>query len=600
MGIAYLDGKRLTKAVVAAAQRVLDVQERLNNINVFPVADGDTGTNMAMTLKWVADGAINFGESSLDSLSACLAQSALEGARGNSGAILAQFFQGLADGFQGSRQVGVDGFAASAEKAVDYAEQAIEHPVEGTILTVMRAWSDHLQQIRHKAGDFLSLIEASCAAAMIALQETPAKLRVLAKAGVVDAGAQGFVNMLEGVVTFMKTGEINWDATPLDRSTALARAKGTGDEIRFRFCSECLLYGNDLDAKAVRRSIADLGDSMIVAGNPRTIKIHIHTDDPEELFRRVAAFGTVSNRKTEDMRAQQANHFASHEPGIALIADSSCDLPARWLIQHGVRVIPVQVTFGSKTYEDRVTITPEEVYRLMAEHDHPPRTSQPVPAAFRKAYNMAAENHDQALAIYVASSLSGTYQAGLAAAREVAGLHIEVIDSKSVAGAAGLLVKVAAEAIAEGCNLEQVRDRVLNARRYAKIFVSLPSLDHLVRGGRIGKMRGWLARLLHLVPILSFDENGKVFGAAKTRPGQASWRKVVALVVKQARGLQGLRFLVCHAAAPEAAAFMAQALQTRFGLEQVDVLQVSPTVGAHVGLGVAAIAMIGFPHGDAP
>ena len=596
MGIAYLDGKRLTKALVAAAQRVIDVRERLNNINVFPVPDRDTGTNMAMTLRWVADDAMNASEPGLGAMSARIAESALEGARGNSGAILAQFFQGLADGFRGKRQVGLDGFALSTKKAVAFAEQAIENPVEGTILSVMRAWSDHLQNAWGQTEDFRSLMVSACEAAQKALRETTEKMAVLAKAGVVDAGAQGFVNMLEGIINFIDTGQVDWEPGGLAEQAPVVLINTAPEEITFRYCTECLLHGKEMDLVAVRKAISAMGDSMIVAGNGQTIKVHIHTNEPQTLYASLGAFGRVVNQKAEDMLAQQESHFARHGSGIALIADSSCDLPARWLIQHGVRVVPVQVTFGNKSYVDRVTITPEEVYRLMEEHDHAPRTSQPMPAAFRRAYQMAAENNDQAIAIYVGSSLSGTYQAGLAAARDADGISIEVIDSKSVAGAAGLLVKVAAEAIAEGCNLEQVRDRVLTARDHAKIFVSLPSLDHLIRGGRVGKMRGRIARLFNLVPILSFDQDGKVYGAAKTRPGPAAWRKVLDLVVKQARGLHKLRFLVCHAAAPDAADFLARSLEAEFGLEQVDILQVSPTVGAHVGLGAAAVAMLGFPE----
>jgi len=596
MGIAYLNGARLKAGVIAAAQRILDVQERLNAINVFPVPDGDTGTNMALTMKSVADGAINAGDLALAPMTSNLAESALMGARGNSGAILAQFFQGLAEAFGEKNKVGPDDFATGVGTAVSRAEQAIENPTEGTILSVMRSWARHLEDYRHQATDLAELLKSAFSVAVHALERTPKQLAVLEKAGVVDAGAQGFVDMLDGINRYLDTGELSeWLPRVVDQRDLSEMTLSTED-IPFGYCTECLVEGEGLNRNAIKAAISELGNSMIVAGSAKKVRIHIHTDEPERLFEIARSFGTVSRTKADDMRAQHRDHV-SKQGDIALITDSSCDLPSEWLITHGVRVVPVNLAVGDRVYLDRVEITSREIYRLMAETNEPISTSQPSPGAFAKTYAMAAEKYRQGLALYVSGALSGTHAAGVAAAKLQDELELEVIDTRGIAGMVGLLVQVAAEAISEGCDLAEVKRRVLAAREHTHIFVSLQSLDYMIRSGRVKNWQGRIAKWLNLVPIISLNKKGAAKPCGKAKPGLQARKKVMKLVAKQARGLRDLRFLICHAGAPEDAAWYETALCETYGLDGVDILEVSPTIGVHVGLGTAAVTMLGFPEG---
>lgn len=165
MPVNYIDGPRLKHATVAAAQRLIQMQEHLNNINVFPVPDSDTGTNMALTMRSVAEGALNCNEESVHAVSLALADSALMGARGNSGAILAQFFQGLSEGFQGQSRSDMQGFAHAVQHAAKLAREAIAEPREGTILTVIQDWAKHIHETWEKFSDFPGLIDSSLHAA---------------------------------------------------------------------------------------------------------------------------------------------------------------------------------------------------------------------------------------------------------------------------------------------------------------------------------------------------------------------------------------------------------------------------------------------------
>jgi len=597
MAIAYVDGKRFRKAIVAAAQRLLEVQERLNRINVFPVPDGDTGTNMALTLKSIADSALDAGDATLGDLSESLADRALLGARGNSGAVLAQFFQGVAASFSGRRSVDVQSFAAAMEKAVSQADSAFVQPVEGTILSVMRAWASHLKKAAPKVGDFTTLWKGGLDAAERALKHTPEQLEVLARAGVVDAGAQGFYDMLQGVQAFMESGQLemaHWQEGVASPDTAVLEEVAL--DLDRPFCTECLVQGTRLDAKALRTALGALGDSLIVAGNASKLRIHIHTDVPEKVFAEVGKRGRISHKKADDMREQSRDRLQNPSK-FALITDSSCDLPPEFLIRHNIRVVPLNLYVGSKTYLDRITITSDELYDMMASRDLGAKTSQPSPLAFSQAYALAAEQHDRGLALLLSNALSGTYQAGLSAAMQEKRIQVEVWDSRTIAGGLGFLVELAANAVAEGCDREEVLRRLEIARPHVGLAVSLQTMKYLRRSGRVNRLRGWLATVLNLVPIVGLDEVGKAKILGKAKPGAKSREKLFHLVAAVAADCADFKMRVIHAGAAEQAQELAERFQSHLGIEAIEVLPVSPTLGSHFGPGTVAVTWMAFPPG---
>ena len=208
MKIAYLDGVRLYRVLYAGIQSLLDEQDYLNKINVFPVPDGDTGTNMAFTLMGVIEHIQPHSRLDLNELSDIVADAALDNARGNSGVIMAQFFQGLSMGLKPFAEVNTSQFAAATKVAVDESYTALMNPVEGTILSVIRAWSESFIEASKSSPDFQKVWRISLKEAQKALEYTPEQLKVLKDAGVVDAAGRGFVCILEGVMNFMNTGNI--------------------------------------------------------------------------------------------------------------------------------------------------------------------------------------------------------------------------------------------------------------------------------------------------------------------------------------------------------------------------------------------------------
>lgn len=597
MPINFLNGIRLKNAVVAGAQRVIQMQEQLNNINVFPVADGDTGTNMALTMRSIADGALNNHDDSVHEMSRIVADSALMGARGNSGAILAQFFQGLAEGFDGQRRATIQEFGRAVERAAVCAREAIADPQEGTILTVIHDWAQAIKSYRERAGDFADLFKQSLQAATQSLQDTPKKLKILSKAGVVDAGAQGFVHMLEGVQHFLEAGKVERLAGAVTFfGNKRAKVEDAAEDITFQFCTEALIVGEGIDRGALREQLRPLGNSMIVAGSDRRVKVHIHTNDPQKVFNIASSYGALQNTKADDMRQQ---HTRAHGKNgdlktLALITDSSCDLPGDEFIRRHIHVVPVVVNFGEESFVDKVTMTDRDFYKMLSASRHHPKTSQPAPADFQEIFKQAAESFQQGLAVILSGGLSGTLQAAQTAARMMQQqFKVEVIDSRAVTIALALIVREAATAIERGDSIEEVKRRVQWAVENTRIFISVETMEYLVRGGRVSKFRGVVARLLNLKPILTLTPQGKVEVAAKTIGGEHARKKMVELVCKAARGKKNLRFMVGHADAIETAGFYAAQIRRHFEVHEVPIVSVSPALGAHAGPGAAAIAFLG-------
>jgi uncharacterized protein len=594
--ITYLDGFRLKHSIIASAARVGQKQDELNEINVFPVADGDTGTNMAETMQSIADSAHDFEHDSFAEMSSAIADSALEGARGNSGVILAQFFQGLADKVVGKKRVLPHEFAHAVEGAVTSAESAVSHPKEGTILTVMRDWAAHIKEHALVKNDYVDLLKGALARARVSLANTPKKLQVLRKAGVVDAGAQGFVHILEGMQEFLENGKLA--AMSIGSQvieTIRHHTHHTEDAVLFQYCTQCLILGEEINRDHIKAQLTPLGDSLIVIGSRNKARIHIHSDHPQQVFEIAAKHGQVLRTKTEDMRAQLKKRAGmADRSGIALLTDSTCDLPEEVLKQYQVRVAPVYLKIKDKTFIDRVEIQPEEFYKLYAASGGDISTSQPSTAGFAKLFQEAAISHRSIISIHISRQLSGTLNGAQVAARSLKeSLLFNIIDAQSTSVGLGLIVQEAARMISRGLTHQQVVEKVNEAITRLRFFVSIPSLKQLTKSGRVPKMKGWMGELLHIKPVISFDHEGKVVEAAKVFGLAAVREKVFDLAARHAATLKNPRFGIAHVMNRPLADSYRNRLIDRFKTDDIFITAASPALGAHVGFGACGIAIVG-------
>jgi DegV family protein with EDD domain len=591
-GIRYLDGRRLRRAMIAGAAFVTDRAEPLNKINVFPVPDGDTGTNMAITLGRIAERASQISVRHARQAALQIADEAVAGARGNSGAILAQFLTGFAEAVPDEPRIESEAFGRAVLTGSDSARAAIQRPQEGTILTVLREWAQHLAGKALHLRDFADLLADSLKAAKDSLSRTPEKMALLKKSGVVDAGAQGFVFMLEGIVKYIREAARGTIPEP-PAATKAATFDRSPDTILFRYCTEALVEGGALDRALIRRSIALLGDSLVIAGSSSRMRVHVHTNEPEAVFAKLGEYGSVVQTKMEDMRHQHELRFEKNREGrVAIVTDSACSLPESLIEELNIQVVPLRVHFGTENYLDGVTIKPAEFYGRFAVSSEFPRTSQPPPADFRQVYESLARHHASIVSIHLSSGLSGTFQAAVAAARGIPETEILRVDSKNAAIGEGLIVRAAAEAIAKGATAAEAVSAAESAAARVRFFVTAPTVEHLVRGGRLSGTRGFLARLLGVLPVLTVDREGKAAAVAKAVGHTAAVRKMMRLLFEVAGEGTGQRFAVAHADEPEAAEILAREIRGHYPSSDVMVLECSPVIGAHAGPGALGVAVL--------
>ena len=591
-GIRYVDGRRLRRAMVAGARFVTDRAEPLNRINVFPVPDGDTGTNMAITLTRIAHRAALGTEREARAAAVAIADEAVAGARGNSGAILAQFLTGFSEGFPEKGRIDTGDFGRAAVRGAESARAAIQRPQEGTILTVLKDWASAVAERAAHVRDFAVLMAESADAARASLARTPEMLASLKKAGVVDAGAQGFVYLLEGIVRYIRDAARKAIPEP-PPDVAAATFDRSPESIMFRFCTEALLEGVSLDRDAVRRKVALLGDSLVIAGGAARMRVHVHTNEPELVFSQLATLGAVAQTKVEDMRKQHEQRFDRNRASrVAIVTDSACDLPDAILEELEIHFVPLRVHFGMENALDRVTIRTSEFYERFAIEKQYPKTSQPPSADFRQLYESLAEHHGSIVSIHLSGALSGTFQAAINASRGIEDTEILEVDSRNASIAEGLVVKAAAEAVRAGASAAEAAQVARDAATRVRLYVAVPTIEHLVRGGRVSAGKGRVARFLGLLPVLTIGADGKAASAGMAFGYRAAVRKMMKRLFAAARPGEGNRFGVVHGNALPEAESLARKIRERFPSSDVMILECSPVLGAHGGPGALGVAVL--------
>lgn len=313
-----IDAGTMAKLFLAGAKNLESKKEWINELNVFPVPDGDTGTNMTLTIMSAAKevaALLDAGNLDMQSLCKAISSGSLRGARGNSGVILSQLFRGFTKGVKEYDKITIPVLAAAFEKAVETAYKAVMKPKEGTILTVAKGASIKARELADSGEkDMAKFLEQVIARADEVLEQTPDMLPVLKQAGVVDSGGQGLMQVLKGVYDAYMGKEI--DLTLSDISTSHAGSKASGAnidaqanaEIKFGYCTEFIIMLNkvfnikaELDFKAYLESI---GDSIVVVADEDVVKVHVHTNDPGLAIQKALKYGALSNMKIDNMRLE--------------------------------------------------------------------------------------------------------------------------------------------------------------------------------------------------------------------------------------------------------------------------------------------------------
>ena len=599
--IVALDGLALADTLRAGIYRLFEKTDHINKINVFPVPDGDTGTNMSMTLSAVLAVLDREPVDHAGKLLLRAADAALDGARGNSGAILAQFLLGLGDSAGHLARIDVRGFVASVATGATYAHDALSQPREGTLLTVLREFSRASTALENEAHDFGRLFRDSLIGVRAALQRTTLQLDELRAANVVDAGALGFVEVLEGMSRFLDTGEMARVSAPVHSGEEIMVQASVATSQDFRYCTECLVTafeGADVDLRHLRERLGPVGASLVVSGSKRKAKVHVHVDDPEQVFRLAAEFGEIVAQKADDMRLQQRSSQHQRVQRVAVATDSGADIPDEFLERYGIHMVPARIHFGTRSYLDKVSLTPVEFYRELTRNPDHPKTSQPPPGDFRRTFEFLASHYEAVLSVNLTSRHSGTCNAAITAAQRVSaeGRPVRVVDSLNASTGEGLVAIAAAEAAARGDDLDAVERAARAAVSRTQTFALLKVVDFAVRGGRVPAIVGKVARLLRLNVILRTDSGGRVAAGGGLFGRHALRERFARFVVRRTRfdrSHERLRILVGHGDQPEAGAALLEDLQRRFGeaVEFAALTDMGPAVGVHGGPGTLIVAI---------
>jgi uncharacterized protein len=361
------------RRVISSAYASLEARrQEVNDLNVFPVADGDTGDNMAMTMRAVMEELDRFDKLDVDrvdrtELVQALARAALMGARGNSGVILSQIVRGAAEELASRSGELVDPVlvAAAFARAADAAYDSVRAPAEGTMLTVFREMAHSLtRQLAHLEADkqrlgrdvsderqdavLAEVLERAIEDGERAVARTPEQLDVLRESGVVDAGGHGLVLILAGVVAALRGG----DVPEIAHQEAPRRSLPHHEDSRFRYCTNFIVAGSGLSSRDFLPRLEGLGDSVLVVGDEATLKVHVHTDTPEAAVALFEGVGAVTNLDVADMRKQMAERDARLAAGrTGVVAVAAGDGLERLFAELGADVVPGGETLNPSTYE---------------------------------------------------------------------------------------------------------------------------------------------------------------------------------------------------------------------------------------------------------
>lgn len=592
MKVAIVDGPSVGRALIAGAHSLMERSSELNKINVFPVPDGDTGTNMASTVEVVLTTLPEPAPREVGRVLDIAAHSMLSSSRGNSGAILAQFMLGLASELRDDAVVTVERFARASVVAAQKAKHALREPKEGTILTVLEDWAHALHARAQKTQDFLRAFLHAGKIARASCDTTKNILPEMKRAHVVDAGAKGFVHILEGIETFLRTGSIprtHPSGVPVATQSALHIEGPVGD---LRFCTEALIAAPSISLDTLREAVAAYGDSVVVAGDESICRIHVHTSRPGELFDYLDTLGAVSAHKVDDMLLQE-RIAARSERRCAIVVDSACDLPEADRLKYGVERVPLILFTNKKARCDGEGFDLKRLHWRMAnDPDLTISTSQPAEAAFERAFSIALSTADEVVYLGFSAALSGTFEAGRRAAERFGSL-VRCVDGREVTAGYGLLARKAAELAETGADAATIAGAIENWRKKLLLYVSVPNLTSLIRTGRLSGVKGLVLTKLGIRPVISPNEEGKAVSGGMYIGERHGVRKLVAILKKKLPPGARASVLISHVDALQEAEKLRGAIaQYLVPAGTIDIIQMGPLLASLAWLGAVGIAVL--------
>ncbi|MBF2346095.1 DegV family EDD domain-containing protein [Listeria seeligeri] len=578
---------RLLQGMLNGAREVISKKDELNRINVFPVADGDTGSNLASLMQAIIDNVAQKDYSTKELLDE-VASAALIGARGNSGMIFAQYLNAVAESYHHLEST-VEELVQAFQKAVNKAYDALLDPKEGTILSVMSAWSEALAENYTKEKSLHHSLLNAQEVAEKALANTQFQMPILKKNRLVDSGAKGFYYFIVGLTNAycekvaVISEMVEDDQEPIEHVET--------SKPLYRYCSEFIIKSPTATKQTIQTVLATKGDSLVIVGNEGQIKLHIHTNEPKEVLNLLAKYGTMTYQKVDDMRLQ---YDVTKKPRAktAIVTDSIADLPEEFLLTHQIHVLPMNILAEDESFLDKLTVGPTMIKEKMMQQVKM-STAQPTIRSVDALLSFLENKYEQVLIITVSAQLSGTYQLIKQRIKQknLASDWIHVIDSRLNSVAEGLLVKQAVELVEAGRTFEEITRQIEQTAKRSFIYVAVADLSPMVESGRIPRFLGKIAQKLSLFPIVSLDENGegKLIGVSFSQ--NQSMKKIIKKVTKLHHENQLEELAVTHVSSADKANDWGNQLQKLTG-QLSYIVDSSAAIAISAGIGSVAVAGI--------
>lgn len=585
------------KMIFTGGKQIIQNEDELNQLNVYPVPDGDTGSNMAALMRYVVSQQYptdNFGN-----LLTALADASLIGSCGNSGMILSAFFVGLAQlkSVAEKTTLTINEFTDCLSSGVRQAHRAVAHPVEGTILTVMQAWLTACLDKRASCSDFGSLFRATLPAAETALAQTEHQLPMLEANHVVDAGAFGFTRLLIGMEKALHDPakfDVHWEDHEIHHHHAAHHTHHT--ELAadaYQFCMETLLSGTHDNLSEAHQLLDGFCDSIVLNQSPSHIKAHVHTNDLMRCTNILKKFGTILHQKIDDIKIQWAiNERRKHK--VAIVTDSSADLPEDFRINAQIHSIPNQIRLNDDALLDRLTINLKTLYEQL-NHQVKATTAAPSAAIVSRYLHFLASHYESIIIVTLSSKLSSAHQLIKNQAEQVAhttGLKIDVVDSLNLAAGHGLLVMKAAKLLDQGAQHDEIITALNETRGKIRFYAAIDELKSMGQSGRLSKIMHKLADWGHVKPLLTVDNTGQMTMAGLALGRQKSWNKMTTVLQNFKKTANRYTLMISHTTTPENLRQFITQIEAVVGEKIRYICETAPSVGIHSGRGTLAFALL--------
>jgi DegV family protein with EDD domain len=588
MPLTQLNKHQLHGAILAGCQSVIKQKERLNQINVFPIADADTGDNMAST----ANAIIKFSSvhDTLKLTMNSVADAGILGARGNSGIIFSQFFNAWAEAISTETHLTMNCFSQLLLKSAHQVRSAIPNPVDGTLLTIIEAWASFTRErvitdcFDIAISELLPLLEKE-------VQKTASTLPVLKELDIVDAGALAFYYFISGFSHFLQHPE---QELCVDENTLLIKtdhpAIPSSKIPEYRYCTEAVIKATTIDVRKLTSQLEHHGDCALVASNERLSHLHVHTNDPLKLFTALMSDFTVQYPKIDDMLRQFQTHH-DRQYSIALLTDSSADIPQSLLDEYQIHQISLNIHLDEHQLLDRYCLDSNDFYHRLKHLKSYPKTSYPTPVVIRDKIKLLANHYDHVLVISLSKGMSGIYDHFNMAARSIA--NVTVIDSKTNSAAHGLLLHYAGQLIRSGMNIDKIINAIHKAIETTYIFVVVDQFDSMLRSGRMNKLKVRIAKFVKVKPIISIDTEGKGFVCGTSFSLRAAFESIINRINTKAKkeNLTLQEYAIVHAGAEAKAIEFSNITTSCFKRKPEYIDSVSLAIGLHAGQGCVALAV---------